>query len=199
MESSGKANQIEASFSKGARWAEPLSLLRELVLFGGLVEDYKWGKPCYLLNGANVVILFEYKDTCAIGFFKGTLMKDEANILVAPGEHSQAMRMVKFTSADEVRALVPTLSVYIAEAIAIEQAGLEIEFQPAAAAEIPEEFAAVLERDAAAKLAFYSLTPGRQRAYLIYFSDPKQAKTRISRIEKHLPRILDGKGLLDRD
>jgi len=199
MESSGKASQIEASFAKGAKWAEPLSLLRELLLFGGLVEDYKWGKPCYTLNGANIILLFEYKDTCAIGFYKGALLKDEAHILVAPGENSQAMRMVKFTSADEVRALVPTLRDYIAEAIAIEQAGLEIEFRPPAAADMPEEFAEVLERDAAAKLAFYSLTPGRQRAYLIHFSEPKQSKTRIARIEKHLPRILAGKGMLDRD
>ena len=189
MESSGKANQIEASFSKGARWAEPLSLLRELLLFGSLVEDYKWGKPCYTLNGANIILLFEYKDTCAIGFYKGALLKDKAHILVAPGENSQAMRMVKFTSADEVRALVPTLRDYIAEAIAIEQAGLEIEFRPPVAADMPEEFTAVLERDAAAKLAFYSLTLGRQRAYLLHFSEPKQSKTRVSRIEKHLPRI----------
>ena len=199
MESSGKANQIEASFSKGARWAEPLSLLRELLLFGGLVEDYKWGKPCYTLGGANIILLFEYKDTCAIGFYKGALLKDEAHILVAPGENSQAMRMVKFTSADEVRSLVPTLRTYIAEAIAIEQAGLEIEFRPPVAADMPEEFTEVLERDAAAKLAFFSLTPGRQRAYLLHFSEPKQSKTRVSRIEKHLPRILAGKGMLDRD
>ena len=199
MEPSEKANQIEASFAKGAKWAEPLSLLRELVLFGGLVEDYKWGKPCYTLSGANVILLFEFKDTCAIGFYKGALLKDEAHILVAPGENSQAMRMVKFTSADEVRALVATLRDYIAEAIAIEQAGLEIEFRPAAVAEMPEEFTELLERDAAVKLAFYSLTPGRQRAYLLHFSEPKQSKTRVARIEKHLPRILAGKGMLDRD
>jgi uncharacterized protein YdeI (YjbR/CyaY-like superfamily) len=199
METSSKLNLIEASFFPGARWAEPLSLLRELLLFGGLVEDYKWGKPCYTLGGVNTIILFEYKDSCAIGFMKGALMKNEAGILVAPGEHSQAMRMVKFTNADEVRALTPTLQAYIAEAIAIEQAGLEIEFRPAAAADMPEEFSKVLEENAAAKLAFYSLTPGRQRAYLLHFSEPKQSKTRTARIEKYLPRILDGKGMLDRD
>ncbi|MEA4869429.1 MAG: YdeI/OmpD-associated family protein [Christensenella sp.] len=199
MEPSNKANLIEASFQSGARWAAPLSLLRELLLFGGFVEDYKWGKPCYTLNGSNVIILFDFKEACAIGFMKGALMKDEAGILTAPGENSQAMRMVKFQSVDEVRALVPTLRAYIAEAVAIEEAGLEIKFQPAAVAEMPAEFAEVLERDAAAKLAFYSLTPGRQRAYLLYFSDPKQSKTRTARIEKYLPRILNGKGMLDHD
>ena len=197
MESSNKINLIEATFQSGAKWAEPLSLLRELLLFAGFVEDYKWGKPCYTFNGGNSIILFSFKDSCAIGFMKGALMKDEAHILVAPGEHSQAMRMAKFTTADEVRARAETLRAYIAEAIAIEQAGLEVEFRPAAEAQMPEEFSDVLERDAKAKLAFYSLTPGRQRAYLLYFSEPKQSKTRATRIEKYLPKILDGKGMLD--
>ena len=198
MEMPGKVNKIEASFQPGARWAEPMRLLRELVLFAGLVEDYKWGKPCYTLNGENTIILFEFKDTCAIGFFKGALLKDEKKILVAPGENSQAMRMAKFTSADGVRAQAETLRKYIAEAIAIEEAGLEIEFKHTEA-EMPEEFQAMLETNAALKLAFYSLTPGRQRAYLIYFADAKQSKTRVARIEKYIPRILDGKGMLDRD
>lgn len=199
MESNGQTSKIEAFFRRGAPWAEPLSLLRELLLFGGLVEDYKWGKPCYTLNGNNAIILFAFKESCAIGFMKGALMKDEAHILTAPGEHSQAMRMVKFTRADEVKALAATLRAYIAEAVAIEEAGLEIEFRPAAAAEMPEEFQAVLDENAAVRLAFHSLTPGRQRAYLLYFADAKQSKTRAARIEKYLPHILDGKGMLDRD
>ena len=193
-----KINQIEASFQSGARWAEPLSLLRELLLFGGLTEDYKWGKPTYTHNGENTAILFEYKDSCAIGFFKGALLKDEKQILVAPGEHSQAMRMKKFTNADEVRAHAETIRAYIAEAVAIEDAGLEIEFQPMHA-DMPEEFQQVLDDSPEIKLAFYSLTPGRQRAYLLYFADGKQSKTRSARIEKYIPRILDGKGMLDRD
>jgi len=198
METPGKVNKIEAFFQPNSRWAEPLSLLRELLLFAGLVEDFKWGKPCYTINGENSIILFEFKDSCAIGFMKGALLKDEAKILVAPGEHSQAMRMAKFTSADEVRAQAETLRKYIAEAIAIEKAGLEIEFKHAEA-EMTEEFQAMLDENAALKLAFYSLTPGRQRAYLLYFADAKQSKTRIARIEKYIPRILDGKGVLDRD
>lgn len=198
MENSEKSGKIEASFQAGARWAEPLSLLRELLLFGGLAEDFKWGKPTYTHNGENTAILFEFKDTCAIGFFKGALLKDEAHLLVAPGEHSQAMRMIKFTNADDVRARAETLRQYIAEAVAIEDAGLEIDFQPTKV-DMPEEFQQLLEKDAALNLAFYSLTPGRQRAYLIYFADAKQSKTRVARIEKYIPRILDGKGMLDRD
>lgn len=198
MEHSDKAKQIEAPFLPGARWGEPMRLLRELLLFGGLTEDYKWGKPTYTHKGANTCILFEFKDTCAIGFMKGALMKDAENILVAPGEHSQAMRMVKFTRAEDVRALAETLRKYIEEAVAIEDAGLEIDFQQATL-EMPEEFQQALDQDAALKLAFYSLTPGRQRAYLIYFADAKQSKTRIARIEKYKTRILDGKGMMDRD
>ena len=198
MEPPKKETIINAYFQPNSRWAEPLALLRELLLFSGLVEDFKWGKPTYTHNGENTAILFEYKDSCAIGFFKGALLKDEAKILVAPGEHSQAMRMAKFTRADEVRAQAETLRKYIAEAIAIEEAGLEIEFKHTEA-EMPEEFQAMLDGNAALKLAFYSLTPGRQRAYLLYFADAKQSKTRVTRIEKYIPRILDGKGILDRD
>ena len=196
MEQIAQSSKINAYFHPGEKWAEPLSLLRELLLLGGLVEDYKWGKPCYTVNGNNAIILFSFKDACAIGFMKGALLKDPAHILAAPGEHSQAMRMAKFTDAGEVRKLASTLREYIAEAIAVEEAGLEIEFQPAYA-DMPAEFKAVLEENAAAKLAFYSLTPGRQRAYLLYFADAKQSKTRAARIEKYLPRILEGKGLLD--
>ncbi len=196
MEMPKKENRIEAFFQSSSRWAESLSLLRELLLFGRLVEDFKWGKPCYTHNGANVILLFEFKECCAIGFFKGALLKDEAKILSAPGEHSQSMRMVKFMHADEVRALTPALRAYIAEAVANEDAGLEIDFQPMLA-EMPEEFQAVLDGSPEAKLAFYSLTPGRQRTYLLYFSDAKQSKTRVARIEKYLPRILDRKGLMD--
>ncbi len=199
MEDSQKSPKAQAFFQSGARWAEPLSLLRELLLLGGLVEDYKWGKPCYTLGGANVAILFTFKDSCAIGFFKGALMKDEQKILVSPGEHSQSMRMVKFTRAEDVSALASDLRNYIAEAIAIEQAGLEVTFQPPAEATVPEEFEAVLKDRADVKAAFDSLTPGRQRAYLLHFSEPKQSATRKSRIEKHLVRILSGKGLSDRD
>ena len=191
-----KVRKIEASCASGARWAEPLSLLRELLLFGGLTEDYKWGKPTYSHNGENTSILFEYKDTCAIGFFKGALMNDVEKLLVAPGEHSQAMRMIKFKNADEVRAKAETIRLYIAEAVAIEDAGLEIAFQPMAA-DMPEEFQAVLDGSPDIRQAFYALTPGRQRAYLLHFADGKQSKTRSARIEKYIPRILERKGMLD--
>ncbi|MEN6636405.1 MAG: YdeI/OmpD-associated family protein [Clostridiaceae bacterium] len=196
MESPNKEKIIKAYFQPNSRWAEPLALLRELLLFGGLVEDFKWGKPTYTHNGENTAILFEYKDACALGFFKGALLKDEAKILVAPGEHSQAMRMVKFTRADEVRAKAETLRAYLAEALALNDAGQEITFTHKDA-EMPEEFQQVLDSSPEVNLAFYSLTPGRQRAYLLYFIDAKQSKTRVARIEKYLPRILDGKGMLD--
>ena len=196
MEPPKKETIINAYFQPNSRWAEPLALLRELLLFSGLVEDFKWGKPTYTHNGENTAILFEFKDSCAIGFFKGALLKDEAKILVAPGEHSQAMRMAKFTRADEVRAKAETLRAYLAEALALNDAGQEIVFEHKDA-EMPEELSQILERSPEAKLAFYSLTPGRQRAYLIYFADAKQSKTRVARIEKYLPHILDGKGMLD--
>ena len=196
MEPPKKETILNAYFQPNSRWAEPLALLRELLLFSGLVEDFKWGKPTYTHNGENTAILFEYKDSCAIGFFKGALLKDEAKILVAPGEHSQAMRMAKFTRADEVRAKAETLRAYLAEALALNDAGEEITFTHKDV-EMPEELSQILERSPEAKLAFHSLTPGRQRAYMLYFADAKQSKTRIARIEKYLPRILDGKGMLD--
>ena len=198
MEPKEQASKIDVFFQPGARWAEPLSLLRELLLFAGLSEELKWGKPTYLRNGENTAILFSFKDNCAIGFMKGALLKDDQQILVAPGEHSQAMRMAKFTTAKEVRAQAETLRRYIAEAIANEDAGLEIEFQPMAA-DMPEEFAQVLEESSDLRQAFYALTPGRQRAYLLHFAEAKQSKTRSARIEKYIPRILAGKGMLDRD
>lgn len=190
--------KIEAFFQPNSKWAEPLALLRELLLFGGLIEDFKWGKPCYTVNGINTILLFEFKESCAIGFMAGSLLKDEAHIFVAPGEHSQAMRMVKFTRADQVKAQFSALRAYIAEAVANAQAGREVVFEHRDTP-MPEEFQAVLDANAAVKLAFYSLTPGRQRAYLLYFSDAKQSKTRIARIEKYLPRILEEKGILDSD
>lgn len=198
MEKLSTSSKIEAFFRPNSRWAEPLALLRELLLFAGMGEEFKWGKPCYTFNGKNSIILFEFKESCAIGFMKGALLKDEAKILSSPGENSQAMRMVKFTRADEVREKAETLRQYIAEAIAIEEAGLEIEFE-SKQAEMPEEFQPILDGNAELKLAFYSLTPGRQRAYLLYFADAKQSKTRVARIEKYIPRILDHKGILDRD
>ena len=198
MEPMEQASKVESFFASGSRWAEPLSLLRELVLFAGLSEELKWGKPTYLRNGENSIILFSFKDSCAIGFMKGALLKDEKQILVAPGEHSQAMRMAKFTTAAEVRAQAETLRLYIAKAIAIEDAGLEINFQPMQA-DMPEEFQQVLDDSPDIRQAFYALTPGRQRAYLLHFAEAKQSKTRSARIEKYIPRILAGKGMLDRD
>lgn len=198
MESAEQASKLESFFVPGAHWAEPLSLLRELALFAGLSEELKWGKPTYQRHGENTIILFSFKDSCAIGFMKGALLKDEKQILVAPGEHSQAMRMAKFTTADEVRAQAETLRQYISQAIANEDAGLEIDFQPKQA-NMPEEFQQVLDDSPDIRQAFYALTPGRQRAYLLHFAEAKQSKTRSARIEKYIPSILAGKGMLDRD
>ena len=199
MESEETLSNVDAFFQKNARWSEPLTLLRELLLFGGFVEDFKWGKPCYAYKGKNTIILFAFKEYCAIGFMKGALLKDAAHILSAPGEHSQAMRMVKITNAEEVKKHTAILRDYIAETIANEEAGLEIPFQPSENETVPEEFQAVLDENPSIEEAFHSLTPGRQRAYLLYFSDAKQSKTRVARIEKYLPRILERKGLLDRE
>ena len=199
MESEETLSKLDAFFQENTRWSESLTLLRELLLFGGFVEELKWGKPCYSYKGKNVILLFAFKEYCAIGFMKGALLNDAAHILAAPGEHSQAMRMVKFTNADEVKKRASILRDYVSETIANEEAGLEIPFQPSESETVPEEFQAILDENPSIEEAFHSLTPGRQRAYLLYFSDAKQSKTRVARIEKYLPRILERKGLLDRD
>lgn len=180
------------------QWNDERRRLREIVLSCGLDEAVKWGKLCYAFEGRNVAIIFGLKSYCAIGFFKGALLSDDENILVSPGEYSQAMRQLRFSSLDEIADNETTIVRYVEEAIQIEKDGREIEFAEKDALSYPGELADAFADDPGFAAAFENLTPGRRRGYVIHFTGAKQPKTRISRIEKCKPKILAGKGLNDR-
>lgn len=192
-----KANpKVDGYFRRAEQWQPELTQLRRLILSAELTEELKWGKPCYTFQKSNVVILIPLKESCALMFCKGALLKDARGILVKPGASSQAGRWVKFTSAREIAKLEPTLRAYIAEAIEVEKAGLKVEYKRNPEP-IPQELQNKLKALPALKSAFEALTPGRQRGYILYFSAAKQSKTREARIEKWLPQILKGKGMND--
>jgi len=179
-------------------WDEELAQLRTILLDSELTEELKWRVPCYTFEGKNVLILTALKDYCTLSFFKGVLLKDEAGILVAQTENMQAERIIKFTGVDEIVKMTDIIKAYINEAIEIEKAGLEVEYKQTSDFEVPEELRQKFEEDPYFKTAFKALTQGRQRGYLLHFSGAKQSKTRISRIEKHVQNIIDGRGLHDR-
>ena len=178
-------------------WREEFKKLRKIILDCGLTEELKWGKPCYSLEGSNVVLIHGFKEYCAILFIKGALLKDAKGILIQQTENVQAARQVRFTSVREIVAVENILKAYIKEAIDVEKAGLQITYKKTSEFEMPEEFQKKLREMPALKNAFDALTPGRQRGYLLYFAAAKQSKTRESRIEKCMDQILDGKGLQD--
>jgi uncharacterized protein YdeI (YjbR/CyaY-like superfamily) len=178
-------------------WAEEFRKLRRIILACRLDEELKWGQPCYTLEGKNIVLMHGFKDYCALLFFKGALLKDPAGLLVQQTINVQAGRQIRFTSAKEIEKLEGTLTDYIKEAISLEKSGAKVDLKKTPDFPKPEEFQSRLDRDPALKSAFESLTPGRQRAYLLFFSQPKQSKTRESRVEKSIPRILDRLGLDD--
>lgn len=180
------------------RWQEPLQMLRQIMLDTGLVETVKWSVPCYTWNNKNIAMLAAFKDYCFVSFFKGALLNDPENLLHAPGENSQASRLLKFTSTDDVHRLEPALRSFVQQAIENEKAGKKINFKKISEHPIPVEFLKVLEENPAVRAAFESLTPGRQRGYLLYFAAPKNSTSRLARIEKCIPRILDGKGIQDK-
>lgn len=190
--------KVDGYFRHAAKWPEALAALRSIILGCGLTEELKWGKPCYTHGKSNVVILMLLKDGCALMFCKGALLKDAEGVLAAPGPNTQAGRWIKFASAPEVGAMKGILQSYLREAIEVEQAGREVLYKETSEYDVPAEFRLKLEESPALKHAFEALTPGRQRGYLLYFSAPKQSKTREARAEKCRPRILDGKGLTDR-
>ena len=178
-------------------WEHELVQLRRIILECGLTEDVKWSVPCYTWEGNNILILSAFVDNCTISFFKGALLQDEAGILEKPGPNTQAARVIRFTDIGRINELEEVIKAYIFEAVEVEKAGLEVEFKKPNDVDMPEELANKLEEDPVFKAAFESLTPGRQRGYLLYFSQAKQSKTRISRIEKYMPIILEGKGMQD--
>ncbi|MGV2099509.1 YdeI/OmpD-associated family protein [Rhizobium sp. 21-4511-3d] len=189
--------KVDAYFSRRDSWQEEFTRLRRILLDTGLSEDLKWGEPCYTLNGANIVLIHGFKDYCALLFFKGALMTDTARVLIQQTKNVQAARQIRFTNADEISGMENVLKAYVAEAAEIERSGAKIDFKGTDEFAVPEEFQAKIDSTPSLKTAFEALTPGRQRAYLLHFAQPKQAKTRESRIEKAMPQILAGKGLND--
>jgi len=192
-----KNPKVDFYFSKAEKWQAELEKLRTIVLDCPLTEELKWGVPCYTYQKSNVLLIHVFKAYCAILFVKGALLKDEHAILVQQTENVQAARQARFTNLQEIIELEPILKAYIDEAIEVEKAGLEVNFKKTEEFSIPDEFQHKLDEFPALDTAFYALTPGRQRAYLLYFSAPKQSKTRTARIEKCIQPILNGKGLND--
>ncbi len=189
--------KVDQFLSKAKKWQNEMTLLREMILECNLTEDFKWMHPCYTLDNANIVLIHGFKDYCALLFFKGVLMKDEKGILIQQTENVQDRRQLRFKNVEEIEKLESVIKEYIQEAIAIEKAGLKVVMKTTAEFNMPEEFKTVLDDMPELYKAFYALTPGRQKAYLLYFSSAKQAKTRETRIEKHIDKILNGKGLDD--
>ena len=184
-------------FVKAKQWKEEYEHLRQIALECGLTEEVKWGCPCYVDEDRNVVLIHGFKEYCAFLFFKGALMKDPKKILIQQTKNVQAARQIRLTSVEEILKKKAVLQSYIREAMKIEKAGLKVEMKTTQEFEMPEEFRAVLKKNAAVKKAFGALTPGRQRAYLLYFGSAKQSATRMARIEKAVPDILKGRGLND--
>jgi uncharacterized protein YdeI (YjbR/CyaY-like superfamily) len=189
--------KVDFYFNKAKMWQEEICKLRTIVLDCGLAEELKWGCPCYTWGKSNIVLIHVFKEYCALLFFKGALLQDAKGILVQQTKNVQAARQVRFINNGEVVKKEPIVKAYIYEAIKVEKAGLQVPLKKTAEFTMPEEFKNKLAKDRDLKTAFHVLTPGRQRGYLLYFSQPKQSRTRESRIEKSRPQILRGKGLND--
>ncbi|MCW3083494.1 MAG: hypothetical protein JWP12_860 [Bacteroidetes bacterium] len=189
--------KVDFYFNKAKKWQEEIEKLRMIALDCGLTEELKWGCPCYSFKESNIVLIHVFKEYCAFLFFKGVLLKDPKGLLIQQTENVQSARQIRFTGVKEIVKMERTLKAYIHEAIEVEKAGLKVPLKKTAEFSAPEEFQKKLNTIPALKTAFKALTPGRQRAYLLYFSAAKQPKTRESRIEKYIPQILSGKGLDD--
>jgi len=189
--------KVDGFIARSQKWQQEFTLLRDTILQSCLTEELKWGKPCYTYDQNNVLILQGFKEFGALLFPKGALLKDPQGVLQKPGENTQSARRIEFRNLQDTKKIVELLQAYIAEAIEIERAGLKIEFKKTEDFDMPEEFRSRLDRDATLKEAFFALTPGRQRGYLLHFASAKQSKTRESRVEKCVDKILSGEGLND--
>ncbi|MBK5277515.1 MAG: YdeI/OmpD-associated family protein [Bacteroidia bacterium] len=189
--------KVDFYFNKAKKWQKEMEQLRKIVLDCDLTEELKWGVPCYTFEKGNIVLIHVFKEYCALLFFKGALLKDAKAILIQQTENVQAARQIRFTNVQEIGRMQKTLKAYIYEAIKVEEAGLKVELKKTKEFTIPEEFQNKLDKNRGLKTAFYALTPGRQRGYMLYFSAAKQSKTRESRVEKYVQKILNGKGLDD--
>jgi len=190
-------NKVDLYLDQLKNWKKESIILREICLECGLFEDFKWMHPCYTLNGNNIVLIHGFKDYCALLFHKGVLLQDTNKILIQQTKNVQVARQLRFTSAQEIIDLKPLIKSYILEAIEVEKAGMEVTMKKTSEFSIPDEFKIALDSNSELNSAFLALTPGRQRGYLLYFSQAKQSKTRESRIQQSIPKILDGKGLKD--
>lgn len=197
MSASPPNPKVSAIIANAKTWREETEALRAIALSTGLTEELKWGQPCYTHEGANVVLIHGFKTYCALLFMKGALMKDTGGLLVQQTENVQSARQIRFTSLGEIKQLEPRLKAYLKEAIEIENSGAKVSFKTAAEFKVPEEFQAKLDKSAQLKKAFATLTPGRQKQYLLFFGSAKQSATRTARAEKCIPNILKGKGLDD--
>lgn len=189
--------KVDWYFSKDQKWQKEIKLLRSIALDCDLIEELKWGCPCYTFQKSNIVLIHYFKDYCAFLFFKGVLLKDKKKLLIQQTENVQVARQIRFTSVSEITKLTKTVKDYIYEAVEVEEAGLKAPLKKTKEFTMPDEFKMRLDKNKTLKKAFETLTPGRQRGYLLHFSSAKQSKTRESRIEKCVPRILEGKGLED--
>jgi uncharacterized protein YdeI (YjbR/CyaY-like superfamily) len=189
--------KVDFYFEKAEKWQKELEKLRQIILDCQLTEELKWGVPSYTFQKSNIILIHVFKEYCAVLFFKGALLNDTNGILVQQTENVQAARQIRFTGIREIVEMEAVLKAYIFEAIEIEKAGLKVPLKKTDEYRIPEEFQKKLDEFPTVKTSFHALTAGRQRAYLLYFSEPKQAKTREARVEKYMPQILNGKGLND--
>jgi uncharacterized protein YdeI (YjbR/CyaY-like superfamily) len=189
--------KVDWFFDKDTKWKKEYEQLRTIVLDCGLIEELKWGCPCYRFENSNIVLIHGFKEYCALLFFKGALLNDVNSILIQQTENVQSARQIRFTNLKEIVKMEKILKAYIYEAIEVERAGLKVKLKKTSEYKIPEEFQNKLDKNKALKKAFEALTPGRQRAYIFYFSQPKLSKTREARVEKYMQQILDGKGMDD--
>jgi len=189
--------KVDFFFNKAEQWKQEFEKLRRIILDCGLTEELKWGVPCYTFETKNIVLIHGFKEYCAILFVKGALLKDTEGILIQQTENVQAARQIRFTNARDIVEMETILKAYINESIQAEIAGLKVNYKKVTEFSMPEEFVSKLEEVPGLQEAFETLTPGRQRAYILYFSAPKQSKTRAARVEKYIEQILNGKGLND--
>ena len=189
-------SKVDVILGKAKKWREELQELRRIILGCGLTEEVKWASPCYTFENANVIVIGGFKESCVISFFKGALLKDAEGLLTKPGQNTQSVRVIRFRNVREIVEREPILKAYIREAMAVEKAGLKVSLKKNPEP-VPVELRRKLEAMPALKTAFEALTPGRRRAYILYFSAAKQSGTREARIEKCVPRILKGRGLND--
>jgi len=197
MAKASKNPKVDAYLERAKQWQEEMTKLRAIVLDCGVTEELKWGCPCYTVNDNNVVLIHAFKEYCALLFMKGALLKDEEGILVQQTKNVQSGRQIRFTSLQQITKMKAIIKAYVEEAIAVEQAGLKVEFKDTGEFDFPDEFQAKIDEMPELQAAFEALTPGRQRGYLLHFSGAKQSKTRADRIEKCVQHIMNGKGLND--